>query len=117
MTLRRKALLAIGLLQAVVIIALVLGARALMLGNYARLEDREARLDVQRALNALNDDVATLNATAANFAADDELYAYMQAASPLDVVPQRVFVPPAFAAGQFNLAVLVNAAGRPVFAK
>ncbi|MBI5880157.1 MAG: HAMP domain-containing protein [Chloroflexi bacterium] len=117
MTLRKKALLIIGLLQAAIIVALLLGARALLLGNYARLEEREARQDVQRALNALNDDVATLSATAANFAADDELFAYMQVASPLDIVPQRIFVAPAFAAGQFNLAVLLNAAGRSIFTK
>jgi len=57
---------------------LFLGSRTVLLGGFAKLEKNDTCLNVERALNALNDDLNNLEATTRDWAVWDDTYYFIR---------------------------------------
>jgi signal transduction histidine kinase len=78
MTLRARTLLTVGVTFVFLIAALYSASHILLGGKFAGIEEQLARDDLQRVLNDLSDEAEALAATAADWAAWDETYAFIQ---------------------------------------
>lgn len=102
------ALIAISLLAVVAITS-----RALLLDRFVQIEDREVRLNVERAGNALSDELTDLTQSVTDYANYDRMYAYMANHDP------------AFPEGEFgnldalrtNFAGIFDLTGKMAFGK
>jgi sensor domain CHASE-containing protein len=77
MRIRRKVSLIVTLTMVGCVAVILAIARLLVIDRFAQLEEREVRLNVQRAANALSEDLAGLSRTIEDYAAWDQTYAYM----------------------------------------
>jgi signal transduction histidine kinase len=78
MTLRARTLLIVGM-TFVFLVAVLYSASRFVLGReFARIEEQLARDNLQRVLNDLSDEAEALAATASDWAAWDETYAFIQ---------------------------------------
>jgi PAS domain S-box-containing protein len=77
MKIRRKVSLIVTLTMVGCVAAILATARLLLIDRFAQLEEREVRLNVQRAANALSEDLAGLSRTIEDYAAWDQTYVYM----------------------------------------
>ncbi len=77
MTIRRQVpvVLVLTLISLLMIVAAT--SRVLLLGRFVQLEEREVRLNVQRAGNALSDELADLTQSVRDYGNYDRMYAYM----------------------------------------
>ena len=82
MTLRAKTLLVVGLTLLGLVALLYLTANVILLAGFARLEAQEVGNNVQRVQDALADNLAGLNTTAADYAAWDDTYAFAADGNP-----------------------------------
>ena len=82
MTLGRKALLIISLTLVGLVALLYASSRVALLGRFADLEQQQTAADLNRALSALADDLATLNTTTGDYAAWDRAYTFMEDRNP-----------------------------------
>lgn len=78
MSLRRKTLVIIGVVLASLVVLLVALSQTVLLDSFRQLEEREMRQNVLRAVNALDEELATLNTSCADYAYWDDTYAYVQ---------------------------------------
>ncbi len=78
MTIRKKTLLIIGLTLFGLAVALSVSARFVLLRSFAELEQREVKKNVERALSAIEDELATLDQNCRASSMWDKLYAFMQ---------------------------------------
>ena len=76
MTIRRRVPLFL-LLISIALVAVVAASGLLLLDSFVQLEQREVRLDVERAGYALSDEVADLTDSVLDYADYDRMYAYM----------------------------------------
>jgi PAS domain S-box-containing protein len=116
MTLRTKTLTIIGGTAIGLVAVLYVAARFLMLGNFARLEERDTRQNLERALDTLRDDLTTLDNTCRGSANWDKAYAFVQNGDS-DFVRTNIGYG-AFsdaADRRLNLLLYVNAEGQTVF--
>jgi len=77
MTIRRKVPVFLVLISISLMAVVALTSRALLLDRFVRLEDREVHLNVQRAGNALSDELTDLKESVRDYADYDRMYAYM----------------------------------------
>lgn len=77
MSLRKKILLSISIVMAVLIILLYVTAHAILLTSFAELEEQETREHVERAINALINEMNALEQTTRDYAFWDDTYAFM----------------------------------------
>ncbi|OPY39070.1 MAG: CHASE4 domain protein [Methanoregula sp. PtaU1.Bin051] len=90
MEIRTKTILILCLTLVTLIIVIAIASEILVAGGFARVEDQIAEKDTHRALVALADDVNSLDAVAADWAARDSIKVYLfqgsdgSTASPLD---------------------------------
>jgi signal transduction histidine kinase len=82
MTIRRKVPVFLVLISISLMAVVALTSRALLLDRFVQLEDREARLNVQRAGNALSDELTDLTESVRDYADYDRMYAYMVDRNP-----------------------------------
>ncbi|NPV90040.1 MAG: response regulator [Firmicutes bacterium] len=82
MPLSRKTLLMFLITAVCLSVVLFLSSRAIMLNSYRRLEAESVKVDVQRAMNLLADDLKKLNATTSDWAFWDEAYEFVQWRAP-----------------------------------
>jgi signal transduction histidine kinase len=77
MTIRRKVpfFLVLTLISLLLVVAAT--SRVLLLDRFVQLEEREVRLNVQRADNALSDELTDLTQSVRDYANYDRMYAYM----------------------------------------
>lgn len=115
MTLRNKTMAVIGLTIAALILLLYAASKAILLGSFADLEEHYSRRNVTRAVNALHDDVATLNATLRDWAQWDDTYAFIEDINE-DYI-QSNLTDETFITLKLNVILFVNRAGRVVFGK
>ena len=113
MTLRRKILLIIG----ATLVALILGcfgiSSTILLRGFDGLEQQATREDVQRVVSAFTDELANLSAKAANWAAWDDSYAFVQNGNNKFI--QSNCSGSTFADLRLNVMLFVDASGRVVF--
>src|SRR6476469_974025 len=74
MTLRKKTLSIVSLILIALLVVLYVSSTTIVMGGFARVEDENARKNVQRALDAYADELAKLNITTNDWASWDATY-------------------------------------------
>jgi signal transduction histidine kinase len=82
MSLRRKTLIHTTGTIATLLVILWFASKSLLLDSYLRLEARSVEENVERAVNALSDEMNSLNATAADWAYWDDTYQFALGNNP-----------------------------------
>src|SRR5713226_5619148 len=77
MTIRRKVPVILAFTLIGLVAAILVTSRLLLIDSFARLEEQEVYLHLQRAVNALSDDLECLNRTLADYANWDTTYDFM----------------------------------------
>jgi signal transduction histidine kinase len=77
MTIRRKVPVLLALTCAALLGVMLFSSRALLLDSFVHFEEQEVRLNVERAGNALSDEVNDLALSVIDYAHYDRMYAYM----------------------------------------
>jgi signal transduction histidine kinase len=77
MTIRRKVPVFLLLISIALLAVVAITSRVLLLDRFVQLEEREVLLNVQRAGNALSDELTDLTQSVTDYANYDRLYAYM----------------------------------------
>ena len=113
MSLRIKSLLITGGTMAILTLILFVSARLIITDSYTRLERQDTQAHVERALNALTNDLAALQRTDTDYAVWDDTYAFMQDRAPgyLD----SNYADSTFTNNRLSLALLVDEQGQPVY--
>ena len=115
MNLRYKTLLFIGLTMIGLLALLSVISWQLFIDGFTHLEEREISLNLQRARNALDNQLAVLAATTLDYSAWDDTVAYVQGRDPKYAA--RNLLDDMLATNQLNLVVVADQAGRLVFVK
>jgi signal transduction histidine kinase len=82
MTIRRKVPVLLVLTSVALLGVMAFTSRVLLLDRFVQFEEREVRLNVERAANALSDEVNDLALKAVDYAHYDRMYAYMVSRDP-----------------------------------
>lgn len=112
MSLRRKILLAIGLLLAAVSLTAFLVQQRILTDNFARLEEREMHAHIRRAHQALAKELEQLESTCADWAYWDDTYEFIENAN--DAYLQSNLTDSTLVNRRLNLMVFVHSSGRIV---
>jgi PAS domain S-box-containing protein len=115
MTLRQKAAVIIGTTLVGLLLVLYLTSQGVLLDSFSELETQSTERNVERALNALNDDIASLTRNTRDYASWDDTYQFVQ--EPDAEYLHENASDEVFANLGNNLAVWVNPAGEVVYAK
>jgi PAS domain S-box-containing protein len=115
MTLRRKTLFIIGATFYGVIILLFFISRNILLDSFLELEKQNTVQNTEHVLSILSQESANLEATAGDWAAWDDTYAFIEDADTEYV--ESNLVDGTFIELRLNLMVFVNSAGQIVFSK
>jgi len=115
LSLRKKALIIISITVTILVILLYAVTKSILLGSFNDLEQRSGRRDVQRILNALSDNVITLNRKAGDWATWDDTYRFVEDVNENYI---KVNLPDAtFVELNINFISFINSQGRIVFSK
>lgn len=115
MTLRQKTLLVTGVVLAVVIVLLYVVLRVILDNAYAALEAQDAQENVQRALNALDDEIAAFSNTTWDYARWDDSVAFVQSPNPDSDYIVDNYTSETFGSHRINLAVYADPSGEIVY--
>jgi PAS domain S-box-containing protein len=115
MSLRAKSLLVAALTTAILLVTFLVFTRLILTNSYAQLEQKDTTAHVERAVNALNNDLATLSRTANDYAAWDDTYNFMESRDPAYL--ETNYPDATFANNRLNLVTIVDTQGNIVFAK
>ncbi len=112
-SLRRSALLLVGLATLGLVAALYLPLRWILLREFVRLEEQTALQNVQRARNAVGEELARLTSQARDYSVWDDTYAYLGGEAP--EYPAVNLVDDTFAHNRLSLFLLRDASGEVRF--
>ncbi|MGB7712343.1 MAG: response regulator [Microcoleus sp.] len=115
MQLRKKTLLIVGAALISLIVVLYATASTILLHDFRNLEAQYVRLDVARALDALDDDLSNLDTSARDYAEWDDTYSFVNTHNA-DFVKSNL-VDSTFIYLRLNLLVLLDSKGQTVFSK
>jgi len=115
MTLRTKTLLVIGVTLLGLIALLYITGSTIWLDSFASLEEQITSQNVRRAVNAIFDDLKTLDALAGDYAEWDDTYAFVEDHNP--AYEEANFFDDNFIDLHVNLMLIYDSAGQLVFAK
>ena len=90
-------------------------SRAVLLNGFAKVESKFASENLERASNALSNEIDTLQHTAAQYADRDQTYAYLRGGSPAKVATE--FPSRTIEQLRLNFVIVLDGAGRKVFSK
>ena len=82
MTIRRKVPVFLALISIALLAVVATTSRVLLLDSFVHLEEREVRLNMQRAGNALSDELGELMRSVTDYANYDRMYAYLATHDP-----------------------------------
>ena len=82
MTIRRKVPVYLALISIALLAVVATTSRVLLLDSFVHLEEREVRLNMQRAGNALSDELGELTRSVTDYANYDRMYAYLATHDP-----------------------------------
>ena len=94
---------------------LLAGARAILLERFAQLERDQVRVNMDRVLNAVENSLDGLQATAKDYGNWDDTYAYL--AAPSEAYIKANFVDATFTNLKLEVLVLADAHGRVVYSQ
>lgn len=115
MSLRLKTLIIIGATLACLFTILFAASKLIILRSFARLEDKNSRDNIQRALNAWSDGLAMLDTKLVDWSAWDDTYAFIEDEN--EDYTRSNLVPSTFTNQGVNLLLFINSSGRIVFEK
>jgi len=115
MQLRKKTLLIIGAALISLIMVLYATASTILLHDFHNLEAQYVRQDVVRALDALDEDLSSLNTSAQDYAEWDDTYSFVNTRNEKFV--KSNFVDSTFVYLRLNLLVLLDSSGNTIFSK
>lgn len=115
MSLRAKSLLVTALTIAVLLVTFLLFTRLILTNSYTQLEQADTTAHVERAVNALNNDLAALSRTANDYAAWGDTYDFMESRDPAYL--EANYPDATFANNRLDLVTIVDTQGSLVFAK
>ena len=115
MTLRTKTFFIVAAALITLVAAVYISSRAVLLYSFARLEEEATRRDVQRTMNALDNQLRELDTTTADWAARNDTYQFMSTGDPAYV--ESDLLDDTFVALRVNALLLVDPSGDVVFAK
>lgn len=113
MSVRTKTLTIISLTLFGLILILYFASQAIVLGSYTQLEAQDTRQNVDRALNALNNDLATLARTARDYSVWDDTYFF--AADHNQNYLDNNFIDSTFANNRLNAVAIVAVGGALIY--
>lgn len=115
MTLRRKTLLIVGVALICLIGILYLISSKLILSSFAELEEERTSQHVERALNALSDDISGIATMTNDWATWDDTYFFVEDGNQkyIDANPTNE----SFIGLQVNVMLFINSSGELVFGK
>jgi signal transduction histidine kinase len=82
MTIRKRVAVFLVLILVSLLEVVAVTSRVLLLDSFVRLEESDVRLNVQRAGNALSDDLADLTQSVKDYSEYDRMYSYMVSRDP-----------------------------------
>ena len=115
LTLRKKILIAIGLMFICLVLFLYTISRIILLRNFAELEEQNTRLDVKRALAALFNEVSILDSINSDWAGWDDTYTFI-----IDLNKDYIntnMVDDTFTTLKLNFMIFINSSGKIAFSK
>lgn len=115
MSLRRKTILAIGIILAVLLGATYAAQQFILTESFANLEAREMRAHLTRALNALRVETTQLERVASDWARWDDTYQFIEDVNPAYI--QSNLTDAAFTNLRLNVMVFIHSSGRIVSGK
>ncbi|MGL6139614.1 MAG: response regulator [Planktothrix sp.] len=115
MKLRKKTLIIIGAALIGLIVAMYISASLLLVHDFRQLENQYVRQDIIQALNAINDDLESLDLIAQDQAKWDDTYRFIDARNHQYIASNLVDT--TFADLRINLLILINSQGEIVFNK
>ncbi len=115
MTLRTKTLLIIGVTLACLVVFLYSTSSALMIGGFANVEKQDTIKNVQRAQEALSNDIAQLSTMTRDWGWWDETYNFIEDGNP-DYIRENP-TDETLANLRLNLIMYINSSGGIVFGK
>ncbi len=115
MTLRKKTLLIIGVTLACLVTFLYATSSALLIAGFASVEEQDTSKNVQRAQEALSDDIAQLNTMTRDWAWWDDTYEFVEDANPDYIKANPTDV--TLAGLRLNLIIYANSSNGIVFEK
>jgi signal transduction histidine kinase len=114
-TLRNKTLIIIVTTLLGLIVVLYLPLRLILLGSFLSLEQQNIHQHVERAANALNDDIAILGRTTADYGGWDATYAFMEDHDSSYLT--ATYVDEMMSTNRLSMVLLVDTSGTVVFSK
>ena len=115
MKLRKKTLMIIGAALIGLIVAMYISASLLLVHDFSQLESQYVRQDIIQALNAINDDLDSLDLIAQDQAKWDDTYSFIDVHNYQYIASNLVDT--TFADLRLNLLILINSQGKIVFSK
>ncbi|HUS69260.1 MAG TPA: diguanylate cyclase [Anaerolineae bacterium] len=115
MTLRNKTMAILGAAILALMALLYVSSRTILLDSFARLEDEATRRDVQRVLNAVDNQLRELDTTTDDWAGWDDTYRFMLTRDPAYV--ESNLVDDTFVTLRLNALLLVDRSGEVVFGR
>ena len=115
MTLRKRTITIVGAAIFALMAILYVSSRTILLDSFIRLEEEATQRDVQRALNAFDNQVRELDTTADDWAAWDDTYRFMLTRDPEYL--ESNLVDDTFVTLRLNALLLVAPSGELVFGK
>jgi signal transduction histidine kinase len=113
-TLRAKTLVILTATLAGLLLIMYLSLRFILLESFIALEQQSIQQNVERAINALSDDITTLDRTTLDYASWDDTYAFMADGNQEYL---ENYVDTTFSSNRLNLVLIVNNDGQSIFAK
>ena len=115
MTIRRKVPLILAVTLVSLIGAILASSYLLLTGSFIRLEERDVRLNLERATNAIADDLAGLERSAEDYAAWDPTYEFMATRSA--DFPEKNFMNATLYGLHVSFVGIFGSDGKAVFVK
>jgi len=115
MTIRKKSLLAIAITFVSLIVILFVISRFILLENLKKVEEENARQNVERALSALSYTLSNLESTTTDWSSWDDTYAFIEDVN--DEYIKGNLVDETFIELSLNLMLFVNSSGQTIFGK
>ncbi len=115
MNLREKTLVIIGITLVGLVTILYAASQIIIMNSFAELEEETARQDVKRVLNALSNDLDTIDSTTYDWAAWDDTYAFIESRNA-DYIESNL-IDSTFVTLKLNIMMFVHSSGKIIFKK
>lgn len=115
MNLRNKTVIVISVVLAVMIMVIYTTSQIIMENNFNKMEESYSRKNVDRALDALNDDISRIEISTGDWAGWDDTYTFIENANE-EYIESNLF-DEAFSTERVNLRLFFNSSGLMVYSK